>query len=476
MNCSNCGKPLLAGSTICPVCGANNTPVPVDNQVVNPASSDNSTVQQSDLANNPTPSVIPPENVVTQPVITNENNVADLEKTQVLEPIINPQVATTQDTGIIANESANSPDAQPNVVSTEPQASNFDDSNFVELDDEEDEHVEITENMAPPTLNVEEENLAQGAGDLSNDASVSTYSKEAEEEQRQEEIDEQARQDGRVDIAIPSVGAVTEVSMPSDGSAPEVSESVSTVGENTSGSVALENPSKKKKFKIALAKGSKNVPKTLMIVVAIIFLVIGVLIGKALFSKNYCSTNTGANRSVVSNKKVKYVSDGKNNTTNIGGYTYKIPEQYTYDKSNGGLLVYGEDDLFKIYIKTEDALYSDLTGAKNSIRASMQENQVNVSSVKELKANEVGFLVFETTTKLVNRMIAFAEAGQDQIYYLEIVDANNSYDYDVLDIAADIIKNADYEDVESNMEGIDVTDVADVSIKAALEYKNLTKR
>lgn len=475
MNCSNCGKPLLAGSTICPVCGANNTPVPVDNQVVNPASSDNSTVQQSDLANNPTPSVIPPENVVTQPVITNENNVADLEKTQGLEPIVDTQVVEQKDMGVLANESTFSPDIQSSV-SAEEQVSGNDDSNFVELDDEEDEHVEITENMAPPTLNVDEENLAQGAGDLSNDASVSTYSKEAEEEQRQEEIDEQARQDGRVDIAIPSVGAVTEVSMPSDGSAPEVSESVSTVGENTSGSVALENPSKKKKFKITLAKGSKNVPKTLMIVVAIIFLVIGVLIGKALFSKNYCSTNTGANRSVVSNKKVKYVSDGKNNTTNIGGYTYKIPEQYTYDKSNGGLLVYDEDDLFKIYIKTEDALYSDLTGAKNSIRASMLENQVNVSSVKELKANEVGFLVFETTTKLVNRMIAFAEAGQDQIYYLEIVDANNSYDYDVLDIAADIIKNADYEDVESNMEGIDVTDIADVSIKAALEYKNLTKR
>lgn len=475
MNCSNCGKPLLAGSTICPVCGANNTSASADNQVVNPASSDNSTVQQSDLANNPTPSVIPPENIVTQPVITNENNVADLEKTQGLEPIVDTQVVEQKDMDVLANESTFSPDIQSSV-SAEEQVSGNDDSNFVELDDEEDEHVEITENMAPPTLNVDEENLAQGAGDLSNDASVSTYSKEAEEEQRQEEIDEQARQDGRVDIAIPSVGAVTEVSMPSDGSAPEVSESVSTVGENTSGAVALENPSKKKKFKITLAKGSKNVPKTLMIVVAIIFLVIGVLIGKALFSKNYCSTNTGANRSVVSNKKVKYVSDGKNNTTNIGGYTYKIPEQYTYDKSNGGLLVYGEDDLFKIYIKTEDALYSDLTGAKNSIRASMLENQVNVSSVKELKANEVGFLVFETTTKLVNRMIAFAEAGQDQIYYLEIVDANNSYDYDVLDIAADIIKNADYEDVESNMEGIDVTDIADVSIKAALEYKNLTKR
>lgn len=475
MNCSNCGKPLLAGSTICPVCGFNNVSVPVDNQVVNPASVGNNEVQESSLVNNTASPVIPPESVTNESVIANENNGVDLEKTQVLESIVDSQVVNGQDTVVAAPNAISSPDIQPSVPSTEGKESELDDSNFVDLD-EEDEHVEITENMAPPTLNVEKENLAQGAGDLSNDASVSTYSKEAEEEQRQEEINEQTRQDERVDIAIPSVGAVTEVSMPSDGSAPEVSESGATVGENTSGAVALENPSKKKKFKISLAKGSKNVPKTLMIVVSIIFLVIGVLIGKALFSKNYCSTNIGANRSVVSNKKVKYVNDGKNNTTNINGYTYKIPEQYTYDKSNGGLIVYGEDDLFKIYIKTDDALYSDLTGAKNSIRASMQENQVNVSSVKELKANDVEFLVFETTTKLVNRMIAFADAGQDQIYYLEIVDANNSYDYDVLDIAADIIKNTNYEDIDSSMEGIEITDVADVSIKAALEYKNLTKR
>lgn len=475
MNCSNCGKPLLAGSTICPVCGFNNASAPVDNQVVNSVSVGNNEVQERSLVNNTASSVIPPENVSNESVIVNENNVVDLEKKQVLEPIVDTQVANAQDTVVAATDASSSLDIQPSVASTEGKESELDDSNFVDLD-EEDEHVEITENMAPPTLNVEKENLTQGAGDLSNDASVSTYSKEAEEEQRQEEIDEQTRQDERVDIAIPSVGAVTEVSMPSDGSAPEVSESSTTVGENTSGVVALENPSKKKKFKITLAKGSKNVPKTLMIVVAIIFLVIGVLIGKALFSKNYCSTNTGANRSVVSNKKVKYVNDGKNNMTNINGYTYKIPEQYTYDKSNGGLIVYGEDDLFKIYIKTDDALYSDLTGAKNSIRASMQENQVNVSSVKELKVNDVEFLVFETATKLVNRMIAFADAGQDQIYYLEIVDANNSYDYDVLDIAADIIKNANYEDIDSSMEKIEITDVADVSIKAALEYKNLTKR
>ena len=54
---------------------------------------------------------------------------------------------------------------------------------FVELDDNE-EKVEITENMAPPTLEVESENLAAGAGDLANADNVSTYSPEEELEQK----------------------------------------------------------------------------------------------------------------------------------------------------------------------------------------------------------------------------------------------------------------------------------------------------
>lgn len=475
MNCSNCGKPLLAGSTICPVCGTDNSANSGIQVNATPAEIQTGTTQVNQtpvLQENP-PTV--PSNQATdnnQVLETPNMEVASVNQVQSLEAPISE--VTEVQKSVLNNPPTNAETITANVENTEVNTEEIDDSHFIELDDEE-ENVEITENMAPPTLNVEEENLTQGAGDLTNEESVSTYSEEAEQALESQEKDKQTRQEERVDIAIPSVGAVTEVSMPSDGSAPEINESSTTVGENTSGGTDLEDPSKKKKFKITFTKGSKNVPKTLMIVVAIIFFVIGILIGKALFSKNYCSTNTGGNKSVISSKKIKYVSDGKNNTTNVGNYTYKIPEQYNYDKREGGVLVYGEDDLFRIYIKVIDGLYSDLSGAKNSIRASMQENQINVSNVKELKANDKEFLVFEVTTRLNNRMITFSDASNDQIFYIEIIDANNSYDYDILDIASDIIKNVTYEEVVSNMEKVDITDISDVAVKAALEYKNLNK-
>lgn len=430
MNCINCGKPLLEGSPICPVCGANNE-LNTSTQV---------------MENQPTANNVVPE---TNPSALNNND--DLDKTQLLEPI---------------SQGTETAPASENVNSL--------DGDIMELDDE-DEKVTITENMAPPTLTVDEENLAQGAEDLTNENSVSTYSNEAITEQETEEKEEKARQEERVDIAIPSVSEVKEVSLPSDGTAPEIQESAATVGDASNTETVLEEPNKKKKFKLNIQKGSKNVPKNLMIIVAIIFLVVGILLGKAFFSKNYCSTNVGQNRSVVSKNKVKYVSDGKNNTTNVGGYTYKIPEIYTYDKSDGGLFIYDEADSFRIYIRTDAGLYTDLTGAKNSIRATMVENGVNVENVRELKSNDVEFLIFETITRLNNRIIAFADAKEDHVFYLEIVNVNNGFDYDVLDIAADILKNANPEGTTTAMEKIDVVNISDVSIRSALEFKKLTK-
>lgn len=260
--------------------------------------------------------------------------------------------------------------------------------------------------------------------------------------------------------------------MPTDGSAPEIVQDANTVGDaSNSGSDKLLPPINKSKFKIGLSKGSKNVPKSLLIIVGIIFLVIGLLLGKSLFSKNYCVSN---NRTSTVNSKTKFVSDGKNNITNVGSFTYKIPEQYIYDKKDGGLLIYNKEDTFRIFLRTSAGSFADISGGKNSIRETLRENNIVINNMRELNSGEVEFLVFEGATRSVNRLIAFADASNNNVFYIEVVTNDNTYNYDTLEIIADILKNTTYEVVESKMENIDVYDVADVSIKAASEYKNLT--
>lgn len=134
-------------------------------------------------------------------------------------------------------------------------------NDFVELDDNDEVQV-ITEDMAPPTLNVEDENLRAGAGDLGNLANVTDYAPEEQVTVKEEEQNKQKLEDEKVDIAIPSVQTpVSNVVMPTDGTAPEMVEDTNTAGDTTNNTEQLENMPKKGKFKISLAKGSKNVPK-----------------------------------------------------------------------------------------------------------------------------------------------------------------------------------------------------------------------
>lgn len=373
--------------------------------------------------------------------------------------------ALLQDNSVCPNCGFNNALEQNNV--DDQKSPELLDDGFVELDDEE--KVEITENMAPPTLDVESENLSAGAGELSNTSVVSTYSPEEialEEEKAKKEKE-------NVDIAIPSVQTpVSDVSIPNDGSAPEVSQVESTVGtlESTPEKLAtIDNP-KKLKFKIKIPKGSKNVPKVLLLVVAVIFLVIGILIGNMFFSKNYCVTTSKP--SVVSSN-TKFVSDGKNNVTNVGAITYTIPEDYMYDKRDNGILIYEKNDTFRIYIQGVSGSYETISGAKNSVRETLRNNNYTINGVKELKSFDVEFIVFEATTNLVNRMLAFADAGEGYVYYIEMVNINNTFDYDVLEVVADIIKNAKFESVSSEMEKISISNISELAIKAAQEYANL---
>lgn len=344
------------------------------------------------------------------------------------------------------------------------------DDDFIELNDDNDVE-QITEFMAPPPLNISgDENLTSGVSDISNATEVSTYSPEAIQEEKEEAEEAEIRKKENIDIAIPSVQKpVEDVAMPTDGTAPNVDEMTSTIGEKTE-TAPLEVGDSKKKFKLKI-KINKNVPKNLMIIVAIIFLIVGILLGKAFFSKNYC-VSTPTNNRVT--EKTNFVADGKNNTTNVGNYTYKIPTDYIYDKSNGGLLVYDKNDTFRIFIRTDVGSYQDLSGAKNSVRETLKENSVIINGLKEISISDKNYLVIEGATRSINRLIAFSDASNDYVYYIEIVTNDNSYDYDVLDIAADIVSNATYEEKSAEMEKIEIYDISEVSIKAAEEYKSLT--
>ena len=338
---------------------------------------------------------------------------------------------------------------------------------MIDIDDEE-EIPQISENMAPPSLAVQEENLTSGVKDIGAGNNISTYGETPVEEKHEEEV--QKSSDSGVDIAIPKVQTpVSNVDMPSDGSAPSIDGEVPTVGE-------LENPNTstvkigKKSFKIKMGK-SKSVPKVILIGGIVVFFIMGVLIGSTVFKQNVCVGSSNNKKKTTT--KVTYVSNGKNNETKAGSYTYKIPENYIYDKKNNGVIIYGDTGEWRIFIKAEPGLYDDVATARVSIEETLKENNVTVNNLRETKVSDNNYVIIEGTTRLQNRLIALTDAKNDNIFYIEIVTTDNSYNYEILNLANDIATNATYNDTVNDIERIDIYDASSMLITASEAQKSL---
>lgn len=228
----------------------------------------------------------------------------------------------------------------------------------------------------------------------------------------------------------------------------------------------------KKGFKLPTfgLKYVKSVPRNVCIIGVIIFFVLGLLLGKMFFSKNYCVVST---KPVVENKKL--VADGKNNITEVNNFKYKIPNSYVYDKSDGYLLVYDADNKFKISIRSVKGNYDDLALSKVSIKESVKEQGYVVNDIKELVVSKNNYIVLDLTDNVTKHLIAFTGLN-DYIMYVDIVTTSNNIDETILNTAEDIIRNAEYISRVDTLESTKKVDVADISIKAAEEYKKATNK
>ena len=542
MNCASCNTPLN-GSNTCPNCGALNmafgnvNPVPAQpQQVMNVGT----TPVQPQVIQNEQPVMVDAFN--QQPVMQPQvqtlvlDNAPTVNNPQVIESLVMvedvpamdvPAVAQSNsvviqdDSMMVQEESAfnesvvvqddsvmvngMSPvDALLNEVSQPSNDVLIQDDTAIDayvdpgeptmnlipdVGDNDDNEIRVTATMAPPTLNIQDEqDFISGVGSISN-AEVSTYSPEEMVQQNNEENVQRRRNADAVNIAIPSVsGPVEQVTAEvMDGGVPDVVMDAPTAGDgdgiiegNESTNVVSEtNPDDGKKkgilsLNLKEIKRTKSLPLPIALIAGVMLLIMGLVIGSTLLgTKSY--TPGSFRPSSVDTSKLPRVADGKNNVTKAGQHTYKIPADYYYDNVKGGVSIYDKNDTFRIYVTSIVGIYNDLATAKTSVLKTLEEQKITVGDYKETKINKRNYVIIQGTTKTINRMIAFTDAGNDYIFYIEIVTKDNVYNQDLVAVADDIVKNATFNDKISSMEMIDVYHIGDVVVKASEEYKKLNK-
>ena len=398
MKCSLCGTDLVPGNNNCPSCGALNIGF---NAPGNTPQQDLSVTQS-----------VP----VQQPLEVSKEQMEMPSQAEMPKP--NPQQGEMNSDGIIEE--------------------------FVDLDEGPQEVVNATSDMAAPTLAVEQENLTQGAQDISNASSVATYNPEDADEL--ETLEEQQPKEENLDIAIPEVKAPEQVNLDANG-IQQVATPTETVG---------EEHNVKTKFSLKIFK-QKTIPRKLVIVLLIVVLVIGILIGSTMFgTQTYIPGGALAN---TKKQEIKHVADGSNNETYAGKYDYKIPKDYDYDKYNDGIVVYSKDDTFRIYIKAVPGSYDHIANSKDSIKRSLEKNNITVNSIVETKRNDNNYVVIESNSNARNRLYGIRNGTNDNVFYVEVITSDDNYDYVTLDIADDIINNVSYNNTRTLTESATYEDV-----------------
>lgn len=331
---------------------------------------------------------------------------------------------------------------------------------------------QVAANTAPPVLNLPSQAPEPvGAVNVSLAGAVPTQDPSgvaaAQAEAQAKKIEE-----GQVNISVPAEGVVQPVVPVGETDEAGVPKSsIEGTANELIDSKELETVSnvQKSKFKIKINL-AKSVSMPMCGIVAAVALIIGMLLGKTLFPTLIYSNSNNPN---ANPNTAARVVDGKNNVTIAGSYTFKVPEAYYYDKTESGLLVYDKKDTFRIYIRGQEGIYDDIANAKSSVKATLVNAGLSVTNIKEVTINKKNYVIAETIDGLVNRLIAFTKANDTEIFYIEIVTTENNYDYDVVDLADDILSNAAYQDAKTKMESTNINDIASLVVSAAEVYKSL---
>ena len=428
MKCSLCGTELQPGNNICPSCGALN--MGFEQQA--PAAPTSTPVQSAPA---PTPT--------SGPQIIDDTPAQAVPQQQPLEVAPQAQEQPVQEQPV--NENATDLD-NDGVI-----------EEFEDLDSGEAEVVNATADMEAPSLEVEQEHLADGAMDISSSQNVATYNPDEVVEETTEE--QSGPKEVGPDFQIPEVQEPDKVELNENG-IQEVKTTGKTVG---------EIQEVKEKFSLKIFK-KKTLPRNLVIILVVSALVIGLLLGATLFAKQTYTPKSASSKK--QNVTIAHVSDGKNNTTYAGKYKFQIPDKYEYDKSNDGLVVYAKDDSFKIFIKAVDGSYEHVINSKDSIKRSlMASDNSGVNNIKEEKINNTNYLIIEFTNITRNRLLAIRQGPNDNLFYIESTTNDDNYNYSTIDIADDIINNAEYTDSLSTMEKIVIEDYG-AMISAVAEAAN----
>lgn len=197
---------------------------------------------------------------------------------------------------------------------------------------------------------------------------------------------------------------------------------------------------------------------------AAIILIITQLIGG---KKNSNNTIVSGEKIVVDEKDddevvAKPTTNTKKSTYTVksGNFVFKIPTNLVYQTEEyvdgvDTITVGDQEDTWLAFISTQPGVsYDKLLKNKNQLQQVLANQQgfTKVSDAVEKSIGGVPFIISETILGGQNTIIAYTKADDTTVFTISIVNAYDEFDYDALEIIAEIVNNVEVNAKTTNME------------------------
>jgi len=145
----------------------------------------------------------------------------------------------------------------------------------------------------------------------------------------------------------------------------------------------------------------------------------------------------------------------------LSGFTYKIPQEYSYEKDADYVSVMDKDESWIIQIGSTKSSYDILKNNKALLQETFKNDGITATApqVKNIKDKE--YLTLELDENSKKSIVAYSKFNSMYINVVLIRNTNNEYDYDKLEIANKIINDATFNEEELNIE-VDTYNVDDI--------------
>ena len=191
----------------------------------------------------------------------------------------------------------------------------------------------------------------------------------------------------------------------------------------------------------AMTPKGNNTGKFIAIAVVVVAILAGVLI--------FGNINLGGKEVGKGGEQEKEVPTY---TVNVNGFSFKVPQTYIYEISNGYLMFTDESDEWIIRISVQKASFETLKTNKEQLKVAAEKRGYIATNPVVKKINGVELIEFNFEASSLKYNAAYAKLNSMYIATIEGFNQENTYDEEILKRATAIVKTAEYTGETVNME------------------------